>query len=272
MWNKFRHYARQYFAMAPMWDRIDPLAEKNYGISPYAYCGGDPVNKEDYDGMNPVFLPDGTYWGTTEEGFTGNLYIFYGDTVTINKDNIHNYSAEDLKVHDGYIFDEVTDPNALLCFGVALNDSQAGNIINSFLGQLSIQPGFQEYNLETFGQAFSLDRITLSGVVYDSKYSQNPDLKVSDGSHFATLMKDAGGYQAGQILMSANRNYESTVENLAATIVYHEYYGHLIRGFGNVTNTHFLAYLFSKDCPYYNGTTESYKEYLITKLNHYIGR
>ena len=38
--------------MAPMWDRIDPLAEKYFGISPYAYCGGDPVNKGDYDGEN----------------------------------------------------------------------------------------------------------------------------------------------------------------------------------------------------------------------------
>ena len=43
-------HARNYFAMLPMWDRVDPLAEKYYGISPYVYCGGDPVNKGDYDG------------------------------------------------------------------------------------------------------------------------------------------------------------------------------------------------------------------------------
>ncbi len=43
-------HARQYFAMAPMWDRIDPLAEKYYGMSPYTYCGGDPVNRGDYNG------------------------------------------------------------------------------------------------------------------------------------------------------------------------------------------------------------------------------
>ena len=42
--------ARSYFAMAPMWDRIDPLSEKYYGISPYVYCGEDPVNRRDYDG------------------------------------------------------------------------------------------------------------------------------------------------------------------------------------------------------------------------------
>ena len=43
-------HARQYFAMMPTWNRIDPLAEKYYGISPYSYCGGDPINWMDYDG------------------------------------------------------------------------------------------------------------------------------------------------------------------------------------------------------------------------------
>ena len=31
---------------------MDKNAEKYYGISPYAYCGGDPVNFGDYDGEN----------------------------------------------------------------------------------------------------------------------------------------------------------------------------------------------------------------------------
>ena len=43
-------HARQYFAMAPMWDKPDSKAEDYYPISPYAYCGGDPVNNGDYDG------------------------------------------------------------------------------------------------------------------------------------------------------------------------------------------------------------------------------
>lgn len=49
-------HARQYFAMAPMWDRVDPLAEKYYGISPYAYCAGDPVNCIDPDGRVIIFV------------------------------------------------------------------------------------------------------------------------------------------------------------------------------------------------------------------------
>ena len=45
-------HARQYFAMAPMWDRIDPLTEDNPQFSPYSYCMGDPVNLGDYNGMD----------------------------------------------------------------------------------------------------------------------------------------------------------------------------------------------------------------------------
>ena len=43
-------HARQYFAMAPIWDRIDSLAEKLPGVSPYVFCSGDPVNHVDKDG------------------------------------------------------------------------------------------------------------------------------------------------------------------------------------------------------------------------------
>ena len=43
-------HARQYFAMAPIWDRIDSLAEKLPGVSPYVFCNGDPVNHVDKDG------------------------------------------------------------------------------------------------------------------------------------------------------------------------------------------------------------------------------
>jgi RHS repeat-associated protein len=52
-------HARQYFAMMPMWDRIDPLAEKYYGISPYVYCGGDPVNFGDYNGLDTIYFTIG---------------------------------------------------------------------------------------------------------------------------------------------------------------------------------------------------------------------
>ena len=45
-------HSRQYFAMMPSWDRIDPLAEDNPQFSPYNYSFGNPVNYGDYNGMD----------------------------------------------------------------------------------------------------------------------------------------------------------------------------------------------------------------------------
>ena len=48
--NTYDYGARQYFAALPIWDRMDPLCEKYYSISPYAYCANNPVNRIDPDG------------------------------------------------------------------------------------------------------------------------------------------------------------------------------------------------------------------------------
>ena len=42
--------ARFYSPYIPRWLTMDPFAEKYYGISPYAYCAGNPVNIVDRDG------------------------------------------------------------------------------------------------------------------------------------------------------------------------------------------------------------------------------
>lgn len=42
--------ARSYDAVVPMWTSVDPLAEKSYSISPYAYCLNNPVRFTDPDG------------------------------------------------------------------------------------------------------------------------------------------------------------------------------------------------------------------------------
>lgn len=48
--NTYDYGARQYFSAVPNWDRIDPLCEKDYGISPYTYCGDSPIKHIDPDG------------------------------------------------------------------------------------------------------------------------------------------------------------------------------------------------------------------------------
>ena len=48
--NTYDHGARQNYSILGVWDRVDPLAEKYYNISPYAVCGDNPINYKDFLG------------------------------------------------------------------------------------------------------------------------------------------------------------------------------------------------------------------------------
>ena len=52
--NTYDYGARQYNSIVPSWTSVDPLAEKYYNISPYVYCGNNPVNIIDPNGMEWV--------------------------------------------------------------------------------------------------------------------------------------------------------------------------------------------------------------------------
>ena len=50
--NEYDYGARQYDPAIGKFTTMDPLCEKYYHISPYAYCGGNPVNAVDVDGKD----------------------------------------------------------------------------------------------------------------------------------------------------------------------------------------------------------------------------
>lgn len=65
--NWYDFGARWYdVAGVPMWTSIDPLCEKYYNVSPYAYCAGNPVNYIDPDGrsMGDYYNTSGKQIGT----------------------------------------------------------------------------------------------------------------------------------------------------------------------------------------------------------------
>ena len=55
--NMYDFGARWYdVAGVPVWTSMDPLCEKNYPVTPYSYCNGDPVNAIDPDGKKMILV------------------------------------------------------------------------------------------------------------------------------------------------------------------------------------------------------------------------
>jgi hypothetical protein len=54
--DTYDYGARQYNPILARWDRIDPLAEEYYDVSPYVYCVNNPVNAIDPDGRKGYSL------------------------------------------------------------------------------------------------------------------------------------------------------------------------------------------------------------------------
>jgi len=86
--NTYDYGARQYNSLVGRWDRMDPLCEKYYSISPYAYCHNNPINKFDPDGNIDYFSNTGKY--LYSKGSEPSMYVQRGNVFV-------NLSSLDLR-------------------------------------------------------------------------------------------------------------------------------------------------------------------------------
>ncbi len=74
--NWYDYGARQYDAVLGRFTTMDPMAEKYYSTSSYAYCENNPVKFIDPDGKKKViYNPDGTYKETTHNNLLHNTFV-----------------------------------------------------------------------------------------------------------------------------------------------------------------------------------------------------
>ena len=98
--NTYDYGARQLDPILCRWDRIDPLCEKYYSISPYIYCHNNSVNMIDPDGRTDYFTIYGSFAHHVDDGKNDRMMTFAekkknveacvnnGEVFSISSDNV----------------------------------------------------------------------------------------------------------------------------------------------------------------------------------------
>ncbi len=68
---------RYYHSDLSIWLSVDPMADKYPSLSPYVYCGDNPVRLVDPNGreISPIYDLSGNFLGTDDQGLQGQLIM-----------------------------------------------------------------------------------------------------------------------------------------------------------------------------------------------------
>ena len=234
-----------------MWLSVDPMADKYPSISPYAYCAWNPIRLIDPDGreMNPVYNYKGILLGCTNEGFTGKIIIYDGENTSfegMSSDDFvsANYSAEYYDMDNECRLDNVA------------KESMYRNILSNYDGT--------DINGYTFYQqdiTFNFDK-EKSG-----NYSVNPYLDhflLNVSEKYLTYQDVI--YDGQDAILFRGGHYDASVENIAASIIYHEWYGHYCNKWTEKGGTHYKCYEAVRDCPFFQKCTPEYRDDVLQQI------
>ena len=240
-WDMYDSFARFQHDYLPRFTQMDPLAEKYYHLSPYNYAGNDPVNAADPSGMSPVYDIHGKFLGTTKEGFTGMVLIYSGNSTIpwndYSEDDVYRNFYENLSSFDWAVSQEILKGREM--------ERIWNHVLSFFEGQ------------NVCGHTFSMSSLYNGGVGF--KHSNNSQTWTTHTPIEGKIVITGSGFQP---------DYETSVENIAASLLYHEWYSHGIRLYDDPYN-HSQAFLNVIQSPLWRTTTYSYKYYNYDMYDYY---
>ena len=226
-----------------IWYATDPMQEKYPNISSYAYCAGNPVIVLDPEGKEPVYNIKGDYLGSTKEGFTGDVLIYTGNNRINLKKLSRNILENQVPI---FTLDEAREFNLI---GNKAKQKIWNNIASHFEG------------LNVYDEKFSMSDLREGKILFGN-----------DDNSWGTYVDYFNNYNGKPMIYGTDKykDYESTVENIASSIIVHEWYSHGKKHNGNRYKSHRLAYQnvinYKK---FWNKTTDKYKAFVLYQLKYY---
>ena len=124
--NTYDYGARQYNPVTARWDRIDPLCEKYYSTSPYAYCVNNPVKLVDPNGMASTDFYDENGQNIGTDNIANNQRVVVTESADVA--NVQSQMANTGTVDASQISSGVTLP-ADDILNESLNVNEQGNAL-----------------------------------------------------------------------------------------------------------------------------------------------
>ena len=235
--------ARDYDAVVPMWTSVDPLCEKYYHVSPYVYCGNNPIIAIDPNGCDSIYYnQDGKELYHCGEDFTSTT--IYAVNTTKTTDELYNdgsyqtnqkgkscpitqeqYNSTVDKISSGDISDD--QMKYVTCFGTTSELSAAKDYVKD-----NGEGGLSEANNREYSGDFTEDGVenTKTGPYKDPLERQNstsegnPDWH-SHGSgthHSKSLQATAQWAQApsAQDIKTCPSNSKQMVFGMRSNLIY----------------------------------------------------
>ena len=138
----YDYFGARYYSPFSFWLSVDPLADKYPNISPYAYCGWNPVNAIDPNGMDSIYVNDQperpSDCGIAGETYTAIIIVVQNGVIvgeyrgssypnsTSNSDNSTPYNTID---EGDYPFNNEYGHNGGLSKGLNIVDSEGKRLV-----------------------------------------------------------------------------------------------------------------------------------------------
>ena len=187
--------ARQYDPIVPMFTQQDPLTEKYYHLSPYAYCANNPVNAIDYEGKFPWIIA-GSIIGASFEGAAA----FYQ-----GKSSREILGATVKGAIEGAVM-SIPFANAYTAIGVSAGTGAIGSIVEQTIGNGDVKSS--EVLKSTLSGSISgvashvvskaVDKVSKNAISkIEAKYSSN-EIKKNIKKEIQAEMRQTGNLTKGK--------------------------------------------------------------------------
>ena len=233
--NTYDYGARQYYPVLPIWDRVDPLAEENYHVTPYMYCHVNPVNRVDPDGCDDYYTTNGDFLFRDDKE-TDNI-IIRNQFLNTLKENGSEWINPDVNIRDASLTAEAYSK----IFTDILSKRSDIDMKDIMSGKISVIV-WKETD----------DNI---GVAVEDCYNYYSSY-AKKNIHASTNKKDKS--ITAYILPQKEDRLFTTVSNIENMLGVHEYKGHLILGIPE--NKHWKILKIQKNDSSWEKTTKEFKK------------